>query len=169
MKLAVEFLRSGAFFNCVSLYHPITESFRFGDFRRFDKSFLPLHCTCAHGMTDLVEPVLEERAKAVAVDGLGDINAMSNFGSTLAIASSRGHLNIVKVLVDEYANVDLWQPQPDDVPLEYKDIKNTGIPGHDDNRVPASFGRHLAHCIVLAVKGMRRLFEYYLTARPMPT
>ncbi|MDI1485563.1 MAG: hypothetical protein OHK93_000701 [Ramalina farinacea] len=140
MQLAMELLRSGGFFNCVSLYHPVTESSRFGNFRTLDRSFLPLHYTCAHGMTDLLTCVLEESTKAIVVDGLGDINAMSNFGSALAIASSRGYLDTVQVLVDERANVDLWWRQLDGVPLKYKDMKHNDVPGHDDNLVPVSFG-----------------------------
>ena len=105
-QLAMELLRSSAFSNCVSLYHLINVFNRspFDNSRTIDRSFLPLHYTCAHGMTDLVKCVLEESAK------VEDINATSPFGTALAIASFRGHLNTVKVLLDNNANVNCGPP-----------------------------------------------------------
>ena len=164
-QLAMELLRSDAFFNCVSLYHPIIESSRFGNSRTLDRSFLPLHYTCAHGMTDLVKWVLEESAKAVGVDGLGDINAMSNFGSALAIASSRGYLDTVQVLIDQHANVDLWWRQPDGVPLKYKDIKNNGIPGHKNDRIPAPFGTSSSALYSACCEGHEAIVRLLLDSR----
>lgn len=97
----MELLCSGGFFNCVSLYHPVTEP---SPFRALDRTFLPIHYTSAHGITDLLKCVLEERAKAVVTDGLGDINAVSNFGTALSIASSMGYLDTVKVLLEKQAD-----------------------------------------------------------------
>lgn len=134
MQLAMELLCSGAFFNCAPPYPTITESSLFGNFGILDSGFLPIHYTCAHGMTDLVKCVLEEKAKAVSIDRQSDINAMSPFGTALAIASSEGHLDTFKVLLENHVNVNEGLRQDND-------IKN-------DDRVIVSYDQFLTSSLL---------------------
>ena len=130
MQLAMELLCSGAFFDCVSLYHPLYEHPRFNNHRMLDRGFRPLHYTCAHGMTDLAERVIEERVKVVGSDDPGDLKAMSNFGTALAIASCQGHLDTVRLLLKKHTDIDSWSHHRERNPPRY--FYYYGIESHDD-------------------------------------